>query len=345
MLVCFKSGPLGIGKDAALPSRLVVMPWGRNEINGGEHLIVNETTLAELPGNQARLNFDKVALDFEHNSVKGTEHYAGEPLKVAAYATPRVIAGEGIVYENIEYTQDGIDAIRGGHYMDLSPTVKVNAANEVTFIHSAACCRVGQIRGLELVAATADPFETEIKKNNDMDYKAILLALLSLNTDASEEEIQTASTAAAETLQGMKTMTGDLSSLKGQLNRLAEDVKTLTTAEGLSPLSSEAAEKLQTLTGEVATLKASLVKNERQRIKDEALREGKLIPASAEELELDQYRTLVAELPAGQVPVEQRTPEHLKVLSSGAPTTEESRSAEVVRRSLGISKEDWEKHS
>lgn len=78
------------------PKRLVILPWGESEINGGERIKVNATTLAELPVNQGLVNFDRLALDFNHNTVPGTPFYKGEPAKVAAYASVSVVEGEGI---------------------------------------------------------------------------------------------------------------------------------------------------------------------------------------------------------------------------------------------------------
>src|SRR5699024_5352277 len=82
----------------------------------------------------------------------------------------------------------------------------------------------------------------------------------------------------------------------------------------------------------------------RQAIRDKALREGKLIPLSADDLTLAQFEKLVGELPANQVPLDQRTPEGIKALSSSGLRTHNSTDDEVRSR-LGLTKEQWEKHN
>jgi hypothetical protein len=123
------------------------MPWGTTDTNKGR-LIVNETTVGVLAHNQAKAKFDRVAFDFQHNTVHGTP--ADEPLKVAGYGTPEVVPGEGIYLSSIEYTADGRESLLGGHYPDLSPTLRVNEGGEVIFMHSLAAVRQGEVDGLTL---------------------------------------------------------------------------------------------------------------------------------------------------------------------------------------------------
>ena len=406
MIRTFRSGPLGLAKDQPLPSRLVVMPWGDNEINGGEVLRVNATTLRELPLNQKRVNFDRVALDFNHNSVEGTPFYKGEPAKVAGFATLSVIEGEGIVYDDIQYTPEGEDALRGGHYIDLSPAVKHNEAGEVIFLHSCAACRQGQVRGLSILAA--DPFENDASMKNDkskkgeagegtgasvrseierlredegmtlaeigsrvdrdestlgaiisgeianppaallsalkalnseppehdMDHKKLLTAILGLSADATDAEI-------SEATEGLdlKTMASTLTEQADTIKTFSAKVEELESNAKTVKLDDEAAGQLRTLTAKIEELEKRDIERERTAILSAAMDEGKLVPASAKDLTVDQLRTLCSELPADQVPLERRTPEHIKLLSASRPDTGE----EAVRKSLGISEDDWKK--
>jgi phage I-like protein len=136
---------LGDGKE--LPNRLLIVPWGKTETIQGP-IICNATTLRELPANQARRKRDRVALDFQHNTVEGSQFYKGEPAKVAAFASMEVVEGEGIYLSNIEWTPDGKAFAADGHYPDLSPAIITNDKGEVVLVHSAGLVRQGEIDGM-----------------------------------------------------------------------------------------------------------------------------------------------------------------------------------------------------
>jgi phage I-like protein len=151
--------PYRISNGAAalreLPRRVKLADWGVNpSVNGP--VIVDETTARLLPMNQKRLGFDRVALDYEHNTVEGTPAFKAstEPRKVAAYGIPLVIAGEGLFLDDLQYTPSGREFAR--EYVDLSPTPLQIAGGTVTFLHSAALCRQGAIEGLSFFAVTMD---------------------------------------------------------------------------------------------------------------------------------------------------------------------------------------------
>ncbi|WP_309400587.1 phage protease [Cerasicoccus maritimus] len=332
MIRTFRSRSLTDAEVKELPERLVVMPWGDNEINGGKILKVNATTLAQLPANQALVNFDRVALDFNHNSVPDTPFYKGEPVKVAAYASVKVVEGEGIVYDDIEWTKEGREMVEGGHYIDLSPAIKDNDAGEVIFLHSTALCRQGEVRGLSL--HSADPFETE-NPNLTMKYKTNLIQLLGLKADATEEAIDAS----------LKTFTADLEKLReeaGQVKALAAKIeafekKTKTPEE-------KGNSDLKALAARIDSLEKSADTRERDVLKAQAIRDGKIVPLSADKLDLEDFKALVAELPADQVPMDKRTPDGIKALASAGVGATDSSEAEV-KRQLNISDDDWKKYN
>ncbi len=59
------------------------------------------------PPNQDALGFDKIALDFNHNSLHGHPNYKPDPREVAAYGVPQVVDGQGLFLDQIEYTPTG----------------------------------------------------------------------------------------------------------------------------------------------------------------------------------------------------------------------------------------------
>lgn len=139
-----------------LPARFLVFPWGSQQTALGT-VICNETTLATLSAFNASKNWDRPALDFEHSSVPGSPTYQSEPVKVAGYGTLEVVQGEGIFLNMSSWTAEGREYAAGGHYGDLSPTVKTNDRNEIVGLHSVALCRHGATPGVLFLSATNTP--------------------------------------------------------------------------------------------------------------------------------------------------------------------------------------------
>lgn len=299
-LVALTAGQLSIpapkeGEERQLPGRLLAMPWGTTKTNKGT-LTVNELTLSVLPRNQATAKFDRIAFDFNHNTVDAKP--GDEPLKVAGWGIPEIVAGEGIYLSAIEYTDEGRAALLGGHYPDLSPTLHVNDAGEVVFIHSLAAARQGEVDGLTLfapvagskaaAALTALSAEGLYGDAGATDWRAIAVAALNalgadLDADAEGSDIL----AAAATLR----------------RRLSPDSET-------NP-DPDMTEDLKTLAARVETLEKGGADSRRQIILSAAKAAGKVIPLSAETIAATAPETLeeiVRNLPAGQVPLSSDIP-------------------------------------
>ena len=141
--------PSKLDPAAALPSRIVMLPWGESETAQGP-VVVGPKTLAA-----ARLwdglGFGEVAIDFNHNTVPGHPSYQGEPAKIAAMSAVTVVEHVGLVFDAINWTPDGV--ANRAHYKDLSPAVKLDDSGEVIFCHSAALARNGAVHGLHLFSA------------------------------------------------------------------------------------------------------------------------------------------------------------------------------------------------
>lgn len=171
------------GQD--LPARINVAPWGTHATPKGR-VIINETTARELPGNQQRYNLDKVAVDFNHNTVPDSESYRGEPAKIAAMGTPCVVPGEGIIFDALDWTPDGREYVGNKHYIDLSPTLLFNPQDEAICIHSAAVCRTGAIPGLTFFS-TNPIVESSII--SDDQARELLATLLGLAANAKKDDV------------------------------------------------------------------------------------------------------------------------------------------------------------
>jgi len=262
---------------AELPKRFKVLSWGDNPTASGRVARVGSKTLATLSATQKRLGFGEVALDFEHNTVKGTRAYeeSAEPRPVAAYGTLDVVEHDGVFFNVSRWTPDGEK--NALNFQDLSPAPAMDESGEVVFLHSVALCRQGDVEGLHFVTLSVGSGNQE----DPMDHKATLLKVLKLPATATDEDIQTAADAARP--PDIAAMTAKVSDLEGKVTALSADL---------------------------AALKAADVKRQRDAIVAQAAREGKVIPLSAEQIgamDLAALADMVGKLPV-TVPLSKRTP-------------------------------------
>lgn len=345
------------GGERSLPDRLHAMPWGVTDTNKGR-LIVNETTVGVLAHNQAKAKFDRVAFDFQHNTVHGTPK--DEPLKVAGWGTPEVVPGEGIYLSSIEYTADGRESLLGGHYPDLSPTLRVNDSGEVIFMHSLAAVRQGEVDGLTLftppagtksaralaalnaegltaLAADDDDADGKFAKDGQPNWRAITIAALnaagaSLDDDAEADDILSAVAALRQPAAPSPKPTPD-----------PDPVKTMS-AEVPSAKPAPVADANAAIETRLVALEAETAGNKRQAITAAAAQAGKVIPLSAESIEKLEpavLQEMVDALPAGQVPLSSETDGAEDVtLSAGATAADLA-----VAQQLGLSADDLKQYA
>lgn len=324
------------------PPRLLIAKWGKNESANG-NFTVGSKTKKFLPALQKLLGFDTVALDFEHNTVPNTEAYKAdkEPRNVAGHAGLEVVEGEGIYAHGVRWTPHGVKSITEGLHPDLSPTIKTDDDGEVVFVHSAALCRQGAVTDLRVFSATEILTPTQLAcfsatinpPPSAMDYKKLLTLLLGLDANAADADIETAAKKFAETTQSHATT---LANLNKTLADLQKSIAAAPTAHS--------ADALKKVDDTITALNKRLDDQERAALTAQALAAGKLIPNSAAELSLEQFRKIVSELPADQVPVSQRTPEGIKTFSVSLSATDKAAEAEV-QKLLNIPKATWEKHN
>lgn len=205
-ITCFRSGTEGVLRE--LPGRLLVAKWGDTASSRGV-VRVNEVTASRLPALQAVRKFDRVAIDFQHNTLDAK---SPDPKKVAGFGTPRVIAGEGLWLEDIEWTPEGRELLPAGHYPDISPAVERMADGTVIFLHSAGAVRQGELDGLTLFSATLSPPsqpdtdpETNTMENAALSALRKLLAIIgiTLPETTTAEGIAAAEGEATEKLTAM----------------------------------------------------------------------------------------------------------------------------------------------
>lgn len=286
----------------ALPTEIKLLGWGDNPSLKG-NIRVGAKTLAALSANQNQLGFDKVGLDYEHQSVEGHKNFKAAPREYAAYGVPEVREGDGLYLVSLTWTPSG--RANAKNYCDLSPVV-LRQDGEVVFLHSVALCPQGAVAGLEFFNADASLETLSVKNPMNEDLKKLLCALFGCEDSADEAAILSAGQAFAEKIK----KTGD------------------------QPEQTE----LTALAARLEAMATRLDDQERGRVLEDALRAGKLVPNSARTLPLEQLTALVAELPAGQVPVDKRTPESVQALSAQVSATDLA-----VAAQLGLKPEDLTK--
>ena len=310
-----------------LPTELRVLKPGDNPTVKGVVKIGNKTHTL-LPLNQTELGFDRIALDFEHNTVPGTRAYkeSQEPRPVAAYGVPQIRA-DGLWIGSLEWTPAGRKDAR--NYIDLSPAPELDEHGEVVFLHSVALCRQGAVNELGI-----GTFSVELSNANTTEEDQIMEKLMSalrkafkLADNATEADL------AAALAAGPSTFTAKLTDLEGKITTLTAAIEkgSGASASGLAVTDKDKAVddlagKITTLTADLASLKTSLTtlnaeieKRDRAAIVVRAHAEGKVIPLSAEDIEKQSpaaLKSMVEKLEV-TVPLDQRTPAKVVAFSLG----------------------------
>lgn len=181
-----------LAADAAgakdLPRRMKILDWGENRNCYKSTVVVGRTLLERLADPDCP--FSVVALDFEHNTCPGTQAYkeSAEPRPVAGYGRIVCEEGKGVFLEMERWTPEGERMAH--HYEDLSATPVLDKAGNVLAIASVALCRTGAVPGITFSPSPLSSTPTNPnKETNQMDFKAILIKLLGLPEDASDEAI------------------------------------------------------------------------------------------------------------------------------------------------------------
>jgi Mu-like prophage I protein len=151
-LISLKAISNGALKGGSLPTRLKLLNWGTNDTVQGP-VIVDDSCVEVFSANQRSLGFERVALDFEHNTVPGSPEYerTKEPRDIAAQGAPRIVRGDGLYLEDLTWFNVGKD--KAPTYEDLSPAVKWDDSKRLIFMHSTALTRNGAVYGLTFLSA------------------------------------------------------------------------------------------------------------------------------------------------------------------------------------------------
>ena len=231
----------GALKGTALPTRLKVLAWGANESTKGTKTAGTGTSKV-LAQNQRDLGYERVAIDFDHCTVTGTDTYkellkAGQPPLIFGYGRPVCIPEDGTYLEDITWTPLGEQCAR--NFEDLSPAIRENkTTGEVDLIHSVALTPNGCVHGLQFFSATTT-------NNTPMFTQAELAEILGLSATADKPAVLAAFkarltaapvditplSAKITALEGRAAGTVDLTPLSARIDKLEGELTTLRTAD------------------------------------------------------------------------------------------------------------------
>ena len=326
---------VSLSADAAqLPRRIKVLNWGDNPNCHGKRVNVGPLFVKCLSA--ATYPYRKVALDFEHNTFPGTAAYkeSKEPRPVAGFGTIEAVEGDGVYITMSSWTPEG--ERMAVNFADVSAGAVTDKEGNLIAVASVALCRAGSVDGMDFVeaplsggisSALSGIINQEgglkpaapIQKGKAMDYKALLLKLLGLGEDATDEAIQAALDAAAKK-----------PTKEEQDAALSAAVKAAV-AEAVKPIETQ-----------VAALSASAVAHEKADLIAEAAREGKVIALGADALakiSVEDLKATIAKT-AVTVPLNAKTPSGLK---PAAPIDEVPEELRQIALNCGVSPDIFKK--
>jgi phage I-like protein len=298
-----------------LPVRKLVLPWGTSQAIDGP-VVLDESSVRSFSATQIAQGWDRVALDYEHNTVPGTPAYkeSQEPREVSAFGIPTLVPGEGLYLDALEWTPGGIKSV--ANFCDISPALTFQPGTRtVQGLHSAALCRAGAIAGLrafsvEIAAGNADvrarPSLPKPTQGTNPMERTVLLALLGLADSATDDQMMAAAKTLGTTLKG----TSEIEAMSAELKDIKAKVVTFSaTGDAHKSGIEEIAKRLEKAEGVIVTFSAERMAQERNDVIMGAAREGKVLPFSAEALKTVDLATLreVAKNTPATVPLEQRT--------------------------------------
>ena len=341
---------VALSADASkLPKRIKILNWGENPNCHGKRVFVGPMFAKCLAA--ATYPYRKVALDFEHNTFPGTAAYkeSQEPRPVAGFGTVEAVEGKGVYLTMSAWTPEG--ERNAVNFADVSAGAVTDKDGNVVAVASVALCRAGAVEGMDFVEAplgslgvwkfgsldverpnaqtpehpnTQTPEhpnnqtpkqpnnQTTKQKGNAMDPKKLLIKLLRLKEDATDEEIQAAADALLEKPEGTD---GGKDAAEQEDAAMSAAVKAAV-AEAVKPIEEK-----------VAALSAAAVAHEKQDLIAAAAREGKVVALSAEALAkigVEDLKATIAKT-AVTVPLSAQTPGKVREPAAGGEVSDELR--------------------
>lgn len=296
---------LAAGDGGDLPSRMKILKWGENPNSQGKRVNVGRKLVHAM--SSPTYPFREVALDYEHNTCPGTPEYerSQEPRPVAAFLSVEVVEGEGVFVNVGRWTPDGEKNAR--HYCDLSAVPLMDAEGNVVSIISVALSRAGAVPDITFSQAALAAMGTDntYLGEPEMTHKEMLIGLLELEADASDEAIQAAYDAKLEKAKQEATEAAEAA-----VDAAAAEAALETAKENAGETEAAALTAVATLAAQIQQVNARMDTQEKKRLIAAAAAEGKVVALSDDliaRLSVDDVQKHCAALPK-MVPLAAITP-------------------------------------
>lgn len=289
--------------------RIQLLPFGRfrssadNRPTDAEHWILDDTNGFAI-AQQANARINDLVIDYEHQTLYKEQN--GQPAPAAGWIESVVyISGKGL-FADVVWTNKAASMIQAKEYRYISAVFIYDSNGYVLKLLHAAITNCPALDGMdELIAACSQFFTT--KEDNEMEeYKKLLRALFKM-PDASDAQLQAALSALVKEQPKEVALSAVFKELKARNEQIAAlsaqskkpDPAKVATAENQLTLQQQIAalaaqvnnpdpakvvpvETMQALHQQVAALSAQIHKNESLQVINEAIKDGKLLPAQKE---------------------------------------------------------------
>lgn len=289
--------------------RIQLLPFGRfrssadNRPTDAEHWILDDTNGFAI-AQQANARINDLVIDYEHQTLYKEQN--GQPAPAAGWIESVVyISGKGL-FADVVWTNKAASMIQAKEYRYISAVFIYDSNGYVLKLLHAAITNCPALDGMdELIAACSQFFTT--KEDNEMEeYKKLLRALFKM-PDASDAQLQAALSALVKEQPKEVALSAVFKELKARNEQIAAlsaqskkpDPAKVATAENQPTLQQQIValaaqvnnpdpakvvpvETMQALHQQVAALSAQIHKNESLQVINEAIKDGKLLPAQKE---------------------------------------------------------------
>lgn len=258
---------LTVALGAAADQPLQLLPAG--EFRGNDGRPDNapawrlDRAVAERVIAAARARGTRIAIDYEHQTLYAEKN--GQPAPAAGWIDPAELEwreGAGLFARRVEWTARAARMIAEGEYRYFSPVFAyAKGRGDVLALRLGALTNNPGLDGMLAVALSSLSIQQETPVNETLNK---LLAQLGLPADTSEEDALAGVAALkskADQVAGLQT---EVAALKAQAPDPAKYVSVATMTE---------------LQGQVAALSAQIAQGEAGQVIDQAVRDGKLLPA------------------------------------------------------------------
>lgn len=286
-LAGISNGALASGE---LPSRLKLFNWGDNFSDRGVYK-VNAASAAALRQQIANKSYERILLDFEHNSLRGHPNFQPVPRKHAGYGTLQVAEGDGVYLDAIEWTPAGKEFARENS--DLSPAILPGKDGTVLAVVSCALTPNGSLHDLTFFSAEAP-------------------GVLQQKDEAAKPPTK-------ETQMEITALEASVATLTRENEKLRTDLTALSTKIPDAAKHTELATQVTALAARVTAFETAGLKSQKDFLLAGATQAGKVVALEADviaQMTVPQLTTHIEKLPV-VVPLSARTPRAVKPDAAG----------------------------